>query len=231
MRVAIVTSEFFSGLDATHGVELRAAVGDSSEDIGVARMIHELKRTAIHAAIDGFFIVQFHDGNSFLSLGSPFGFGQGNSLSGIFANLSTSANGTIGVESSSLDPAFFDDQHFETKIRCRFHRLAHDRKSLAACRLVVLGEEPACDHRYDEQEGNLRVLMQVAHYRYQDVHCLDFSLNSNAHHQDLWRWALLDERGSFYWFARDMLVLATTAQFYFPAVHSSHSFLSARKFT
>src|SRR5947207_14279956 len=43
---------------------------------------------------------------------------------------------------------------------------------------------------------------------------------SKAHQQNLWRWALLDERSSFYWFARDILVLATTAQFCFPAVHS-----------
>ena len=28
----------------------------------------------------------------------------------------TRANGTIGVESSALDPAFLDDQHFENKL-------------------------------------------------------------------------------------------------------------------
>src|SRR5205809_4131181 len=42
-----------------------------------------------------------------------------------------------------------------------------------ACFLVVFGEEPACHHCYDEQEGNLRMLKQVSRYGYQYVHGLN----------------------------------------------------------
>jgi hypothetical protein len=111
MRVAIVTSKLVPGLYVPHGVEFRPPVGDAGEDVGIAGMIHELKRAAVHAAINGLFVTQFNDGDPLLPFCSLLGLGDGDSLSGVFANLCPHANGSVGVEPRSLDPAFSDDEH------------------------------------------------------------------------------------------------------------------------
>ncbi len=116
MGVAIVTSELFSGPYLAHGVELGAAISNSGEDIGRAGMIHELKRAAVHAAIDGLFVAQFHNGDSLPLPGPLIRFPDGDALSGIFTNLRSRANHTVGIKTSALDTAFLNDQHLYIKV-------------------------------------------------------------------------------------------------------------------
>ena len=111
MRVAIVTGKLVPGLYIFHGVEFRPPVGDAGKDVGIAGMIHELKRTAVHAAVDGFLVIQFNDGDPLLPLCSLLRLGYGDSFSGILTNFCSSSNGAIGIEARSLDPAFLYNQH------------------------------------------------------------------------------------------------------------------------
>jgi hypothetical protein len=111
MRVAIVAGKLVSGFDVPHGIELGPAIGDPGKDIGIAGMIHELKRASVHASVNGLFLAQFNDGDPLLSLYSLLCLGYGDALSGILANLFPRADETVRVKPCSLDPAFSDDQH------------------------------------------------------------------------------------------------------------------------
>jgi len=116
MGVAIVASQLFPGFYSAHGVELSVAIGDSGEDIGLAGVVHKLKRAAVHAAINGFLIAQFDNGYPLPSLGPFIRFPDRDALSRILANLRSSTNSAVGIKTSALDSAFLDDQHFGNKV-------------------------------------------------------------------------------------------------------------------
>src|SRR5271165_2253293 len=80
--IAIVAGKFFSGADVPAGIKLHSAVGDSNENIGIAGMVDELKGTKPHAGVDCFRSAEFHDRNSFGSMGAFSGFPHRDQLAG-----------------------------------------------------------------------------------------------------------------------------------------------------
>ena|SRR5436309_290992 len=85
-------------------------MGDANEDIWFAGVIKETERTAIYAAIYGK-IADFDNGNAALLLRPSPAFAHGDTLSSVFADLGSGANGSISKDPNSVNTAFAFYQH------------------------------------------------------------------------------------------------------------------------
>ena len=85
-------------------------MSDANEDIGFAGVIKKTERTAIYAAVYGK-IANFDNGDAALLLRPSSAFAHGNTLSSVFADLGSGADGSISKNPNSMNTAFAFYQH------------------------------------------------------------------------------------------------------------------------
>ena len=85
-------------------------MSDANEDIGFAGVIKKTERTAIYAAVNGK-IANFDNSDAALRLRPSSAFAHGNTLSSVFADLGSGADGSISKDSNSMNAAFAFYQH------------------------------------------------------------------------------------------------------------------------
>jgi hypothetical protein len=111
VRVTVVASEFITDFYISLGIELGPAISNPGKYIGVAGMIHELKRSAVYAAINGFLLVQFNDCDPPLRFRSFSCLSNRDAFSCVFADFLAGTYRTICVKTCPLDTTFPDYQH------------------------------------------------------------------------------------------------------------------------
>jgi len=108
VRVFVVEGEFGSGLKGLQGIKFRSFSDNSHVGIGGAGMVDEPKSAGLVFSVDGFVVIDFHNGNLRLSLCPSSAFASANQFSLIFTDFLPGAEVDLNEETKPFDPTRFD---------------------------------------------------------------------------------------------------------------------------